>query len=97
MSKRINQIYPNEFITESVNLALSGEKSVACVATSLGMPSSTLHGWIKKYQKDKTTFSKPNKKTAQELEIIKLKKQLATVEMERDILKKAVAIFSKTK
>lgn len=97
MSKRVNQIYTNEFITETVHLALSGEKSVSCVADSLGIPSSTLHGWIKKYQKDTTTFSKPNKKTAQEFEIIKLKKRLASTEMERDILKKAVAIFSKTK
>jgi transposase len=86
--------YTVEFKKESINLALNSEQSVIQTARDLGLNGSTLHGWIKKYgsQNNKATLeSKPNI----ELENNRLKKELLIAQQERDILKKAIACFTK--
>lgn len=80
--------YDEDFKRQAVELAISSEKSNKSIAKDLGIPESTLRGWIDsdKYKGISETEYK---------EIKRLKKELAEVRMERDILKKAVAVFSK--
>jgi len=69
------------------------------VAEEYGIAPELLYRWRREVAKyDKNSFpgkGKP-KLTDEEREIAELRKQLRDAEMERDILKKAISIFSKS-
>lgn len=90
--------YDKEFRINAVKHYQSSGNSLEAVAESLGIPPATLHGWIREYkdQGDQSFSGSGNIKPCN-AEYYRLKKELEDVKMERDILKKAVAIFSKTK
>ncbi len=68
-------------------------RSVDSVSESLGVSKGVLYNWRSKAKK-----SSSNEKASEtKEEIQKLRKRLAEVEMERDILKKALGIFSRTR
>ncbi len=90
----IKRNYTEEFIQDAVELVQKSDKSLTQVAKSLGVPPSTLRQWMGPPKKD--SKRKYSKKDPMERKVLELKKELADVKMERDILKKAVAIFSKT-
>ena len=74
---------------------IESHKSVAEVSKELEVHKNLLYQWRSKFQeKGKHSFSGNSIKTLtpEEAEIEKLKKQLREVEMERDILTKAVGI-----
>ena len=56
-----------------------------------GISHTNIGNWIKKY----VTITTSTGEVTNNDEIMKLKKQLREVELENEILKKAVAIFSK--
>ena len=96
MSKRQRRKYDSEFKIEAVRLVTENGKPVAEVARNPGIHENLIHNWKKKFEED-PPFAFPGKgrlKPADE-ELRKLKRQLADVTEERDILKKALAIFSK--
>lgn len=96
MTKDI-RTYDDEFKTQAVSLYLNSGKSYPQLSKELGLPASTLAGWVNsgKYQ---THGHVKRKVTAAELAELKmLRKELIRVRAERDILKKAVAIFAKPK
>lgn len=70
--------------------------AVATVAQDLGVHESVLRRWIKEFGSgpaDKA--SERPLKNAQAQEIERLKRELARVKMERDIIKKALGYFAK--
>jgi len=88
--------YDREFKLEAVRLVTQGGRPVVEVARDLGIHENLLYNWRRKYLDD-TVHSFPGKghlKPADE-ELRRLKKELTDVREERDILKKALAIFSK--
>lgn len=92
MSLRKLTHYPSEFKESSVKLALESGVSIAQTAKELGINVSTLHTWIKKYSNGKeVTTSKEHHFD----EIKRLKRELARVTLERDLLKKAAAYFAR--
>ncbi len=95
MSNAIRQKYDAEFKRNTAALYINGNKSLSDLKAELGVPESTLYNWISQYKKEGEKCFEPKELSAQEKEIIRLKKELSDVAMERDILKKAIAIFSK--
>ena len=93
---RTNRKYDEEFKHRAVKLYLESGKSYPVLSEELGVPSATLAGWVNN-PRYKEIISTP----AGEIEIMdelkKLRKELKDVREERDILKKVVAIFSRTK
>lgn len=90
--------YDNEFKINAVKLYETSNKSLKQIADDLGIPSSTLDGWVKDYQKNgENTFSGSGNIKPHNEEYYRLAKELEDVKMERDILKKTIAIFSKPK
>ncbi|MFC1596173.1 transposase [Candidatus Margulisiibacteriota bacterium] len=63
--------------------------SIASVAENLGISSKNLYNWVNKSSTDSTG------NIVTDSEVTRLRKELAETRLERDILKKAVAIFSK--
>ena len=92
MSKKRKR-YTAEFKQEAVALWQASEKSAAEIEDDLGVTRGMLYHW-KKEMKDKAA-AEADGSTAEAAEIKRLKKELALVKQERDILKKAVSIFSK--
>lgn len=75
------------------------QKSVKQVADELGVGTSLLYYWRKCFLESGQDGFKGEIKinqSAEGVEIARLKKELKEVEIERDILKKAVSIFSKS-
>ena len=90
--------YDKEFRVNAVKHLKNSDKSLKEVAESLGIPVSTLSGWVKEYeQHGEKSFPGSGKIKPCNEEYYRLKKELDDVKIERDILKKAVAIFSKAK
>jgi len=74
-------------------MVTEGGHKVLEVARSLGIHFNVLYGWKRKYT-DNGDKAFPGK--GHLTEIASLRRKLRDAEMERDILKKAVGIFSKT-
>ena len=94
----IQRVYGEEFKKNAVEHTMTSEKSVEEVAKDLGIAHSNLRRWRAEYRKS-GEFAFPGngkqKLTSQEEENSRLKKELYEVRQERDILKKALAIFTK--
>lgn len=82
--------YSVAFKQQAVQLALSGEKSKAQTARDLAITENMLYRWIAQFGPD----APPPAADSEHAEIARLRKALARAEMERDILKKAIGIFS---
>ena len=83
--------YSEEFKKEAVRLALEGGMSRSRVARDLGVNINSLAGWIKKA---KATHGVEVRETLEQ-ENRRLRRENERLTEERDILKKAVGIFSK--
>ena len=92
MSKRKEAPYPSEFKESAVKLALESN-SIAETARGLGVKVNTLHTWISKYSQPKELSMKSDEHIYDEVK--RLKRELAKVTEERDLLKKAAAYFAK--
>lgn len=82
--------YDSEFKRSALQLIADG-RSVSSVSRSLGVNAGVLYSWKNKAKgKKETTVENEDK-----VKIKALEKKLMEVEMERDILKKALGIFSR--
>jgi len=96
MEIRKRRRFSKEFKLDVVNMIKLEEKSVQVLSDELGIHSVTLYSWIRQYEKDKEeAFPGEGKLKSSDEEVRKLRRQLADVTEERDILKKAISIFSK--
>jgi transposase len=84
-----------EFKQEAVRLVESGQ-TMAAAARSLGVVEQTLGNWIRLERAGKLKGAVgQHQVTAEQMEISRLRAELARVTMERDILGKATAFFAK--
>ena len=96
MATKERRKFTAEFKREAVKLAEQPGRSLAAVARELGVERSVLKAWVDnfaagRYEKDRALPLK----AAQQLENEQLRRELAKVRMERDILKKALVYFTK--
>ena len=89
--------YTKEFREEAVKMVLDGGMSLPEAARRLSLPPSTLGNWVKAHKagklKDIGKTYRPL--TDIEMELARIKRELAETKMERDLLKKAAAYFAK--
>jgi len=96
MSEGKRRKYDREFKVEAVKLVTGGGRTVAEVARNLGIHENLLYKWREKYTEDMAhAFPGKGRLKPAEEELRRAKRELAGVTQERDILKKALAIFSK--
>ncbi len=95
MSKR--KTFSKEFKLEALRQLELGEKTGAQIALELGIRRNMLYKWKDQLAAhSEGAFQGSGRKPAnQSNELSKLKKELADVKMERDILKKAAAYFAR--
>jgi transposase len=88
--------FTREFKQEAVQLVRSSNKSQAQIARDLGIADSTLHHWCKQFAaQGEQAFPGSGHQTPQEEEIRHLQRENDLLRQERDILKKAIGIFSR--
>jgi transposase len=95
-ARRTRVRYGEEFKKDAVKLVIEGGRSPKDVAEGLGIHVNILYRWVRQYKKDPgNAFPGNGKLKPEDEELRQLRKQLRDVAEERDILKKAVSIFSK--
>ena len=98
MMTQERQKYGRDFKQKAVELSFVRGNAKE-IAEELGIRPELLYRWRREYQQyENNSFpgkGKP-KLTEMEREVARLKKELRDAKMERDILKKAVSIFSKS-
>ena len=89
--------YSKEFREEAVRLVTEGGLSAGEASARLSLPKSTLENWVRAAKKEKLVeIGKSHRPlTELEMELAQVKRELAIVKVERDILKKAAAYFAK--
>jgi len=96
MTRQKRRRYTREFKEQAVKLAARGDQSIAQIARNLGIHPNVLYHWIKQVRDHAdSVFPGNGKVNPYEEENRILRKRLADAEEERDILKKAMAIFSR--
>jgi transposase len=89
--------YTREFREEAARLVIEDGMSAGEVSARLSLPKSTLENWVRAAKAGKLGAIGKNRKplTEVEVELARVKRELAITRMERDILKKAAAYFAK--
>lgn len=86
--------YTLEFKLEAVRLVKAGQE-VSVTARVLGVPKATLSNWVRLGEKGQLQGAGDKPVSDEQMELARLRAELARVKMERDILKKATAYFAK--
>ncbi len=99
MSVQQRRKYDSDFKRNAVRLSEDPDRTVADVAENLGIGKDILYRWRREqHAKEGLAFPGNGREalTSQQQRIRDLEKRLKDAEMERDILKKAMAIFSRS-
>ena len=94
MEKATRRRYTLEYKQEAVRLVSSGQK-VSAAAKALGIVEQMLANWVKAERAGQLRGLSSEQLSAERMEVIRLRAELARVTMERDILGKATAYFAK--
>jgi len=79
-----------------VRLTQTSGKPIAQIARELGISDSAIHGWRRELaEHGQEAFPGKGHQTALEEENRRLRREVERLQQERDILKKAVSIFSR--
>jgi transposase len=91
MEKATRRRYTLEYKQEAVRLVASGQK-VGAAAKALGIVEQTLANWVKAAKAGQLRGLSSEQLSAERMENIRLRAELARVTMERDILGKVFAV-----
>ena len=87
--------YSREFKLEAIELHRSSGKSAAQIERDLGLHEGQLHVWKRQFKTDGAeAFPGSGNLKESEAEVRRLRREVELLRQERDILKKAIAIFS---
>jgi transposase len=90
--KQSHAPYPPAFREEAVRLAQTGERSISQTARELGVHPETLRLWVR--QADINEGRRAGLTTAEREELTRLRRENRILKEEREILRKAAAIFA---
>jgi len=95
MTEKARRTYTREFKIEALRLLEKSGKSAAQIERDLGIGSGNLYRWKRKLaEDDENTFPGHGRLIPDQERIRQLERENDILRQERDILKKAVAIFS---
>jgi transposase len=92
--------FSREFKAEAVGLIMGSTKTLAQVARELGVRADTLRNWVQQAEgraglSAEDVFPGNGKRTSQDEELRRLRRENEQLRQERDFLKKAAAYFAK--
>ena len=94
-SKQVRGKYTHEFKLEAVRQVKAGQ-SLTVTAKVLGIPKASLGTWVRESAKGLLSTVTDNRSvvTPEQMELARLRAEVARLRMERDIAKKAAAYFA---
>ena len=96
VTERTRKKYERQFKIDAVSMVVNGERTVASVARDLGLDPNMLHRWKRELNSEKReAFPGKGRLGPQEEELRRLRRELEQAKEDREILKKALAFFSK--
>ena len=88
--------FSREYKLEAVRLVTQRGVSVAQAARDLGLHINSLRKWVREHRADpQHAFPGEGQQKPEVAEVTALRREVARLRMERDILKKAAAYFAK--
>ena len=93
--KRQRRSFTPEFKAEAVKVVQQSGKSVAMVARELDLTETALRSWVQQAEADAGRGRDGALTTDERTELGQLRREVRTLRMERDILKKATAFFAR--
>ena len=90
-------VYSKELREEAVKLVTESGLSIPEAGRRLSIPTSTVRTWVNSYRAGTLPDVGKHRKplSEMEMELARVRRELAEVRMERDLLKKAAAYFAK--
>ena len=95
MERRKRRSFTREYKAEVVELIRKSGKSIGAVASELDLSETAVRRWVHQAEIDSGGGPARALTTAEREELAQLRKRVKTLEMEREILKKATAFFAK--
>ena len=95
MGKRKRRGFSDEFKAETVRLVRDSGKTVGAVARELDLTETAVRRWVAQSTPGATETAVGVLTRAEREELGQLRREVRTLRMERDILKKATAFFAK--
>jgi transposase len=95
MGKRKRRSFSKEYKAEVVELIRKSGKSIGAVARELDLAETAVRRWVSQAEIDSGRGPAGALTTSEREELGQLRKRVKTLEMEREILKKATAFFAK--
>jgi transposase len=98
--KRVRRDYSPEFKADAVRLVKAGGKQVTVLARELNVSRQMLYQWVRQSDERKgkplsDVFPGHGRRTAEQAELERLRRENARLKMDVEILKKAKAFFAK--
>lgn len=87
--------FTKEFKAEAVRIVRESGKSVGAVARELDLTETALRSWVRQAEIDMGRGAAGALTTDEREELGRLRREVRTLRMERDILKKATAFFAR--
>ena len=95
MGKRTRRSFSKEYKAEVVQLVRMGGKTVGAICRELDLTETAVRRWVSQAEIDAGAGPVGALTTEERHELADLRKRVKTLEMEREILKKATAFFAK--
>lgn len=95
MEDNLRHRYTKEYKLQVVRLIKDEQRKPSEISKDLGIETGLIYKWIRIYEKTPDAYLPGEGKATEKDEIRRLKKKIAIIAEENEILKKAMAIFSK--
>ena len=96
MEKVPRSVYTKEFKEEAVKMVMEGGLSIPEVSRRVSVNESSIRYWIKRAKEGGLSNGGEQRPvTTEQMEVARLRREVAELKMEREILKKAAAYFAK--
>ena len=96
MERRKRRKYTPEYKAEVVRLVETGDKSIAQLSSELELTGTAVRAWVKRAEIDEKQDPNGPLTSEERAEVTRLRRELRTVTMERDFLRKAAAFFARS-
>ncbi len=95
MAKKTRRSFSKQYKAEVVELIRKSGKTIGAICRDLDLTETAVRRWVQQAEVDSGGGPAGALTTAEREELAQLRKRVKTLEMEREILKKATAFFAK--
>lgn len=93
--RRPRRTFTDEFRSDVVKLCQSDAESISDISKRLDLTESAVRGWVKKAEGDDPGDNSSSLTASEKQELQRLRREVKTLKVEREILKKAATFFAK--